>query len=263
MSGKLFTPSQNSHWYYSDKTPCHQVPNKSKPGELRPTTLTDARKLGLLPSVTSICKLLVKPQLESWKQEQAVLAALTLPRVAGEDDQTFAKRVVEDAESIALNAAQKGTKIHNAIERYLMTGEKCVDEEVAHLVEPFYDWSNANILDVKLCEAVLISPDGYAGRLDLKADFAGLGIKYADFKSRKPTKGKIISYVDDGFQLSGYRRADQGFEFGCLSLLINSEEPSIPFVKEWTQEELIIGEEVFMHLFEIWKLVKNYTPTVK
>ena len=69
----------------------HQVEMKTKPGQMRPTTVRDAKQLGLFPSVTSIIKILSRPQLESWKQEQAVLAALTLPRKDGEPETEFAK----------------------------------------------------------------------------------------------------------------------------------------------------------------------------
>src|SRR5436190_23373532 len=47
------------------------------------STLRDARKLGLLPSVTNILGVITKPELTAWLQEQAVLAALTLPRLEG------------------------------------------------------------------------------------------------------------------------------------------------------------------------------------
>jgi hypothetical protein len=48
---KLFNP-ENAHWYRRDGEPLHSVP--SAKGEPRPTTLRDARKLGLLPSVTNV-----------------------------------------------------------------------------------------------------------------------------------------------------------------------------------------------------------------
>jgi hypothetical protein len=78
-------------------------------GELRPTTLRDARKLGLVPSVTNILGVIAKPELMAWMQEQAVMAALTLPRIAGETEDSFAKRVVADSQSTRDNAADFGT----------------------------------------------------------------------------------------------------------------------------------------------------------
>lgn len=241
----------------------HQVQKKSNPDQMRSTTVKDARELGLLPSVTSIIKILDRPALSSWKQEQAVMAALTLHKKDDETLDDFAKRVVIDAESIAVNAATKGVKIHNAIERFLVTGEVCTDPEVALLIQPFYAWAKENILKVHKCEDVLISADGYAGRLDLKADFKDIGTAYADFKSRKPSNGKINTYPEDGYQLAAYRRADDDRAARCVSILINSEKPDTPFIHAWDETELNECEDVFLHCFHIWKIQKQYRPQVK
>ena len=46
-------PESASHWYDLDGQPCHEVP-RAKGDGMRPTTLADARKLHLLPSVTNV-----------------------------------------------------------------------------------------------------------------------------------------------------------------------------------------------------------------
>ena len=102
---RLFNP-ENAHWYRRDGEPLHSVP--SAKGDPRPTTLRDARKLSLLPSVTNVLGVINKPELVEWKMTQAVLAALTLPRMDGEDLGVFAKRVVEDAQSQVKGAAEFG-----------------------------------------------------------------------------------------------------------------------------------------------------------
>src|SRR5262252_4924511 len=106
---KLFSP-ESAHWYRRDGEPLHSV--LSSKGELRPTTLRDARKLGLLPSVTNVLGVIHKPELVEWKVTQAVLAALTLPRGQGEELGVFAKRVVEDAQSQVRGAAEFGKAFH-------------------------------------------------------------------------------------------------------------------------------------------------------
>ncbi len=60
--------------------PLHTV--LSAKGIPRPTPLRDARKLALLPSVTNILGVIAKPELTAGLQEQAVMAALTLSRMA-------------------------------------------------------------------------------------------------------------------------------------------------------------------------------------
>jgi hypothetical protein len=106
---KLFT-ERTSHWYSRTGEPCHTVPARS--GELRPTNVRDARKLRLLPSVTNVLGVLNKPELAQWKMEQAVLAALTLPREQGEELDAFAHRVVEDSQGRMQSAMDFGTAFH-------------------------------------------------------------------------------------------------------------------------------------------------------
>jgi len=101
--------------------PLHTV--LSAKGEPRPTTLRDARKLNLLPSVTNIIGVIAKPELTAWLQEQAVMAALTLPRLPGETEDAFARRVVEDSLTTRDGAADFGTAFHHGAERVAKTLE--------------------------------------------------------------------------------------------------------------------------------------------
>ena len=108
--------SESGHWYHRDGTPCYEIEGKG--GKMRPTTLRDARKLGLVPSVTSIIRLAAAPGLVNWQIEQAILASLTLPRVDGETDEQFIARVRKDAAEQALKARERGTQIHAWIQEH-------------------------------------------------------------------------------------------------------------------------------------------------
>lgn len=103
------------HWYTRQGKPCYTVLGKN--GKERDTTLADARKLGLVPSVTTIIREASAPALERWKREQMMLSALTLPRNEGEPEAEWLKRVLVDAEETARKAAERGTEIHDAIEK--------------------------------------------------------------------------------------------------------------------------------------------------
>ena len=102
---KSNTPS--SHWYKLDGTPCHQVP-RAKGSGLRATTLRDARKLQLFPSVTSILGIFSKPQLDKWKMQQVALASMRLDRSEGESDEYFAGRIIDDDIEPVGNAGANG-----------------------------------------------------------------------------------------------------------------------------------------------------------
>src|SRR3954471_18181417 len=96
-----------SHWYLRDGTPFHDVEKKDGTG-IRPATLADARKVGALPSVTNVLGVLAKPGLDAWKIEQGIMAALTLPRLAQEPLDLFARRVVVDMGEQVERAADFG-----------------------------------------------------------------------------------------------------------------------------------------------------------
>jgi hypothetical protein len=70
-----------------------------------------------LPEVV-VHEVLAKPGLDAWKQEQAILAALTLPRSEGETLDDFAKRVLVDMTSEVGRDADLGSAVHAAIEGY-------------------------------------------------------------------------------------------------------------------------------------------------
>ena len=107
--------AESTHWYTRDGLPMYTVPSK-KDGSPRNTTLRDARELNLIPSVTTILNVAAKPGLTAWLQEQAILAALTLPRDEDEPESVWLKRVVQDSKQQGKDAADKGTEIHEAIQ---------------------------------------------------------------------------------------------------------------------------------------------------
>ena len=100
--------SERQHWYAKDGSPMYEVPCTSKEG-MRPTNVTDARKLDLLPSVTLILNQVAKPGLEAWKNRQLLESALTLPQLATETLDEYADRVIEDAKAQSLKARERGT----------------------------------------------------------------------------------------------------------------------------------------------------------
>jgi hypothetical protein len=90
------------HWYTKDGVPAYTTIGKT--GE-RPTTLRDAKKIGLLPSVTTIINIMSKAGLDTWKQQQVLLAALTLPREPNEPEADWLKRVMQDSRATGREAA--------------------------------------------------------------------------------------------------------------------------------------------------------------
>src|SRR5512134_1075871 len=216
---RLFN-SDSAHWYRRDGVPMHTVP--SAKGEPRPTTLRDARKLGLLPSVTNILGVIAKPELTAWLQEQAVLAALTLPRNAGEGEAEFAQRVVADAQSERDTAASFGTALHHGAERVAQTLEVDPQDPIAPWLRLYRAWFQSNALSVVWTERALVNLSlGYAGTADLLIQHPVHGLTLVDIKSQGVKvladghQAKATAYKRWCYQLAAYRCA-LGEPVACL-----------------------------------------------
>ena len=255
---KLFSPD-SAHWYQRDGVPLHTVP--SLKGEPRPTTLRDARKLGLIPSVTNILGVIAKPELTAWLQEQAVMAALTLPRIAGETEDAFAKRVVADSQTTRDGAADFGTAFHSGAERVAHTLEVDLQHPAADWLWHYRDWYQANALALRWTEKVLVQPEwGYAGTADLLIEHPVHGLTLVDLKTMKVKPGmKATPYKSWCYQLAAYRRA-LGEPVKCMNLIVNSVEPSAPIEHVWTEDEIETGWQAFEAARQLWRIEKNYDP---
>lgn len=255
---KLFA-SDSAHWYGRDGVPMHSVP--SARGELRPTTLREARKLGLLPSVTNVLGVINKPELVEWKMTQAVLAALTLPRLEGEGEDAFAKRVVEDSQSRVRSAADFGSAFHAGAELVANTLEVDQAGPYAAWLNLHRDWFQSNCVRVIWTERVLTNGElGYAGTADLLVEHQQHGLTLVDYKTQGVKPGyKARAYGSWCQQLAAYRRAI-GKPMACVNVIVNSTEPAAPVEHLWTEDQLAAGLESFEAALVIWRNEKAYDP---
>jgi hypothetical protein len=76
--------SKSQHWYDKDGNAVFEVA-KAKGGGMRATTIADARKLNLYPSVTTVLSVLSKPSLDDWKLQQVAERAYSNPPQDNED----------------------------------------------------------------------------------------------------------------------------------------------------------------------------------
>lgn len=265
----LIERQKPSHWYLQDGMPFHEIQRASGIG-LRPATLADARKVHALPSVTNVLGVLAKPGLDAWKIEQGILSALTLPRLAGECDDVFARRVVVDIDGQVEKAADFGTAIHAACELYAQ--EKALPADpilLAHIAD-WRRWFDENIERVDCLESVFVNRElGYAGRVDLIAKVKGLGRGVIDWKTqniKRSAKGvlKPVFYETWPLQLSAYRMAAlaslaRPIDF-TMSVVINSAEPGPVHVQMWS--DLVMAKQfaAFKAALDLWKYVKDYNP---
>jgi hypothetical protein len=201
-AARTYTPD-SSHWYTVTGEPCYELPKKDGKGTKVPT-LADARKLNLLPSVTTILKVLDKPALNDWRVEQGVLAVLTTPRLPGESDDVFVHRVlhVEEVQNQESRTARdRGTEIHAALEDYFS------GRDVSPDLKPWIEPAAKAVLNYgeRVTSEKLLVGDGYAGKTDLVQE--GQSVWWIwDFKTTKslPTKG---AWLEHRLQLAAYAAA--------------------------------------------------------
>jgi hypothetical protein len=152
------------HYYDINGKAVFEVPNKSK-GGMRPTTLRDCKALGLFPSVTTIFKCLASPELDRWKQQQVLMASLTLPRNPDESDEDYCSRIMTDAFKQVEDAADLGTQIHKALEMHFQN--ESYDPAMEEYVAPVKKWVEHNRVKFLQHELRLVNPEvGYAGTTD-------------------------------------------------------------------------------------------------
>lgn len=242
------------HFYTQKGEPMHFVPCTTKAGS-RPTTLADAKKLKLLPGVSTVLQTLAKPGLQQWIIMQNVMAALTTPRKAEESLDDFASRIMsEDAEAEMLKARNLGTDIHAGMEALFSGGQ--IDEELRPWIEPAYREVREMCPHSRSVEHVLVG-DGYAGKADLLA-WGNDNSLVVDFKSCKKIPDR--PYGEARLQLSAYAKAwispEDGCDISTVSVYISTTECGkfALFINPPWQRDY---EEGFLPLLKVWKWINN------
>jgi hypothetical protein len=196
----------------------------------------------------------------NWKEEQAIAAALSLPRNDGESLADFAKRVVLDSRKEVEAAAIRGTQIHSLAE-IIINGEK--PGELVKGFEEHYaglkEWHSCCVTKVHESESVLVNEaEGYAGRVDLICDIHG-AIEVVDFKTRKFKNGKGAGYETDLLQLSAYSYAFAEDALPSRNILIDPVTGQLDEVR-YTAEQVSKAYEAFKSICNVWRWLKKYDP---
>lgn len=250
-------PEQESqHWYSRDGRPCYE--QRTAKGGLRPTDLRDARKIGLVPSVTTVLSVLAKPALTTWMVNQGIMAALTLPRIAGESEADFLQRVVADSKAQAKAAAEEGTRIHDACEAWMQGrfGHEharfklhvdAVRDELARLFPEVTDW---------IAEASFGHESGFGGKVDLHSPSTGIVVDYKG-KDGDFSDGKKLAY-DQHYQLAAYNRGLLLPPNVCANIFVSRTHPGRVASHVWKQAEVDEGWLVFEAALSVWKRLRKF-----
>lgn len=263
----LVNETKSEHWYRVGEDgkvyPCYELPKKTGDGT-KAVTLREAKELGLLPSVTGICRVLDKPFLNNWRVEQGILAALTLPRAPGEPLEAFARRVVEDMGEEVNTAAQAGTDLHDELMQKLIRHD---EEDLRHPgIGSALTWLRNHMISVTGQEKCVGNKIiGVAGRLDISGtwdNYHGFPAEerpcVIDIKTQK-VKKEAVFYPEWGLQLAAYGYCEFGDKPHDLISLVIPREPGSPVqIRVWDNRDELL--DMFKHCVELWCWLKGYDP---
>jgi len=244
--------AEGGHWYDRNGAPVYEI--RGANGQMRSVTLRDARKLNLVPGFSAIAQMEYKPALERWKIEQALMAALTLPRLDGEDDGAFLARAREDAQEQARKAADRGTAIHAAIQGYFEGAPVAADfipyvESVkGYLFQRFGTdgWCSERSFAHEL---------GYGGKVDLCGP-AVVDFKTKDFDETKAAKE--LAWPEHCMQLTCYAHGLGVPTISRANIFVSTRKPGLIRTREWDTDECESAWEAFRCLLRLWQIRRNY-----
>ena len=236
----------SNHWYDKDGQPAYTIIGTN--GKERATTLRDAKKHGYVPSVTTILGLLHKPGLETWKLQNMLLAALTLPREDGESETDWIERVMQDSKATGKEAMDRGSRMHDVLEQFYKSKTTqiwpsyCI--EIDRALETHFGTQNW------IPEKSFIHSMGFGGKVDLHAPDI-----VVDFKSKEGSLDSVKAYDEQIMQLAAYRNGLNMPNARCVNVYF-TESGDVKLI-EHSEEDLTNAFNCFMYLLGYFKLSKG------
>lgn len=250
---------ENNHWYYPDGKPCYEVPYADPSKGMRSATLSDARKLSLVPGYTKVAGVMAKPGLDKWRLNQLLMASLTLPRHEGELDDEYAERVIYDAETQAKKAREQGKVLHAAIERYIR-GEEADIQFVKHLhaLSAALEQHGIKLTDGD-SERSFASILGYGGRVDWTNDNTVMDFKTKQSITEIEAKKQKLVYDEHPMQLAAYA-SGLGISLNaarCISVFIGVDDAEVR-IFEFEKDDIRRGSRMFSHCLGLWQIQNRF-----
>ena len=245
------------HWYDKDGNPRHITNGRS-------TTLRDARKHDLVPSVSTVWgDMINKPMLHRWK-ENGLMEAFYNGGCSSCDAERngspdFIRREKEARGifgALQQDTQDRGTTVHDALEKKFK-GEKIPAGfvEIGNNVEEALD---------RICgkqtwvpEETFAHREGYGGMVDLHSESFCVDFKTKALEPDKEVNIKKMIYPDHGVQLAAY---DHGLGNSGRTLINLFIDVNSSRVYEWEHDNPEYSLECFLAALKLWKLMKKYDP---
>lgn len=252
--------SESGHWYSRDGQQILEVPRANGKGT-RKATLADARKLDYAPGVTTIIGCAAKPQLTTWLQRQAILAALTLPRQPNESEPDWMRRVEIDMGEHARQAAEEGTRIHAAVQAAIQ-GQPVDAAYLDHVagVQKLLP-QDAGLWVAERC---VVHPLGYGTKADISATNYLLDLKGKD--GDQAAMDAMPTYDEHAMQLAATSEAiiatdkSGAREIHCGILFVSRTHPGAASLRWVDEQALMRGWAMFRSLLTYWQEKQGHRP---
>ncbi len=239
------------HFYDKEGKPKHFVQMAKDPSRTRPTRVTDAKKNGWLPSVTTVLGILDKPALVNWKVDQHLDRAFSVDASKYPDLESYTAAVKRFTRDMMDQAPNAGTEVHNAIEQYLKTGNYEGPHQgiCADVFEMLYQLGEGWKAEKRFAH-----PLGYAGMVDVHNNKWVIDFKTKQFAEKfKPGK---MAYPEHAAQLVAYKYGLELPQARCANIFICIENGKLDF---YEHNELTLEREweVFKSALNVWQH-RNY-----
>jgi len=255
------------HWYDINGEPRHF---EGKDG--KGTTLREARKLDLYPSVTTVGQVVAKFALTNWLQEEAAMMAAKMFADSGGGyliDRAFARDAVNAAREETMAKADAGTDIHDILEKHqggmeYASKHKPMCEAVESLILEKTGLSLCNdfYAESRFCN----HDDGYAGMCDLHSihmngTYAGREPDrdewIIDYKSKDTVDAKTRGWPEQAEQLAAYAHGLGRPNARLANIFISRSYPSQVV---WFEHKDPLAWERFRHTLMLWQVSKKFGP---
>jgi hypothetical protein len=234
----------------------------TKDGELIDGDLRQARKLGGLPSPTTVLNILGSPGLKYYFRKQMFESTATTPRLPNESDDDYFDRCCKWADEHGQAARDRGGDFHDLVQRFHMrprSGEITTDHTLYTQFEAYTDWYFANVKRSLMVEQAVIG-QGYAGRVDHVAEMMDGRIACLDVKTQDITKKKKFTYYSNwAVQLGAYAGAIKPIPDVLISVAVSSNSPAVVEAYEWPKPPSYY-HDIFLGLLKYWCLDADYYP---
>ncbi len=248
----------SQHWYNKKAEACHtQITKTGKnKGKERNTTLADARRKHLFPSVSAyLAEWAI--DLVRYNVMHHLEAAYAQPPIGSERFEDWARHIGKTASEVMGRPRKRGSILHGEVEDHF-TSETGVIGPNYEYVRKCIDAIESHTSPVAHAEKVLVCAEhGYGGTADIIYESGAID----DIKTKDTAGGKEPSvYLTYPMQMASYFYAHNGHTdfLPCRTLFVSRDEPDFLKIKEWTPKELGEAWEAFQLCLGLYRYRTGY-----